>query len=98
MFRVALETSYSSSRLEYMWTLYSPSGTVICYSSLYDLPNEALANAEAFVRHFNNPGSTCTLDTKTVETITGQIKVPNIAPVRHVERKFNVITGGKQEE
>ena len=97
MFRVALETSYSSSRLEYMWTLYSPGGTVICYSSLYDLPNEALANAEAFVRHFNNPGSTCILDTKTVEAITGQTKVPNIAPVTQVERKFNVIPGGKEE-
>ena len=97
MFRVALETSYSSSRLEYMWTLYSPGGAVVCYSSLYDLPNEALSNAEAFVRHFNNPGSTCVLDTKTVEAITGQTKVPNVAPVRQVERKFNVITGGKEE-
>jgi len=98
VFKVALETSYSGSRLEYMWTLYSPGGAVVCYSSLYELPNEALSNAEAFVRHFNNPGSGCTLDVDSVERITGQTKVPNIAPVRQVERKFNIIHGDKEEE
>ena len=98
MFRVALETTYSGSRLEYMWSLYSPGGTIVCYSSLYELANEALANAEAFVRAFNNPGAPCQLDIKTVENITGQTKVPNIAPIRPVERKFGIIEGGKEGE
>lgn len=98
MFRVALETTFSGSRLEYMWTLYSPGGTIVCYSSLYELANEALSNAEAFVRVFNNPGSSCLLDVESVERVTGQTKVPNIAPVRPVERRFGVIDGGKEDE
>jgi len=97
MFRVALETTFSGSRLEYMWTLYSPGGTIVCYSSLYELANEALSNAEAFVRAFNNPGASCLLDVESVERVTGQTKVPNIAPVRQVERKFCVIDGGRDE-
>jgi hypothetical protein len=88
LFKVALEQSYSSSRIQYMWTLFSPSGTVICYSTLYDLPNEALHNAELFVKHFTSPGSFCQLDSDSVEKITGL--VPS-APSREVKRAFTLI-------
>ena len=92
MFKVSLEQSYSSSRIQYMWTMYSPSGTVICYSSLYDLPKEALHNAELIVKHFNNPGSVCDLDAGSVEKITGQVIGP---PKPEVKRNFTLINGDR---
>ncbi len=88
MFKVALEQSYSGSRIQYMWTMFSPSGTVICYSSLYDLPKEALHNAEAIVKHFNSPGSVCDLDAESVEKITGQVVNP---PRVEVKRNFTLL-------
>jgi uncharacterized protein YegP (UPF0339 family) len=88
MFRIALEQSYSNTRLQYMWTMYAPNGVVVCFSNLYDLPAEALHNAELITAHFNMPSSTCELDANSVEKITGM--VPS-APHREVKRAFTLI-------
>lgn len=90
MFKIALESTLSNSRIQYNWVMYSPSGTPICFSNLYDLPNEALHNAELMVKHFNQPVSISDLDASSVEEIVGR-PVNNIQVTKPTNRKFQLI-------